>query len=173
VGRGVYVRAGLPEAFRDRLVPLADVVTPNPFELEYLTGTAPVSVDAADAAARVLLAGGRGGADRPALVVATGLRPAEAPGALAVLAATREAAWIVRHPRRAVRVWGTGDAFAALFLGAYLGRPDARAALEHAVAALDEVLSVAEAEDAEELPVVAAQESLARPRTRFAAARLR
>ena len=33
VGRGAYVRAGVPEAFRDRLVPLADIVTPNPFEL--------------------------------------------------------------------------------------------------------------------------------------------
>ena len=45
VGRGVYVRAGIPEAFRDRLVPLADIVTPNPFELELLTGVAPATLD--------------------------------------------------------------------------------------------------------------------------------
>lgn len=166
VGRGVYVREGIPEAFRDQLVPLADVVTPNPFELELLTGVAPTTLDAARAAARALV--GRG----PSLVVATGLRLAEAPGELAVLAATRDEAWLVRHPRRAVRVWGTGDAFAALFLGAYLSRRDARAALEHAVAALDGVLTVAEATDADELPLVLAQDALVHPRARFSAERL-
>jgi pyridoxine kinase len=166
VGRGVYVRAGIPEAFRDRLVPMADIVTPNPYELELLTGMAPTTLESAHAAARALL--GRG----PGLVVATGLRPAEAAGGLAVLAATRAAAWLVRHPRRAVRVWGAGDAFAALFLGAYLGPRDPRAALEHAVAALDEVLAVAEAQDADELPLVTAQDALVRPRARFPAVRL-
>jgi pyridoxine kinase len=163
VGRGAYVRAGIPETFRDRLVPLADIVTPNPFELELLSGIAPVDLPAARDAARVLL--GRG----PALVVATGLQLREAPGQLAVLAATRDEAWLVRHPRRVVRVWGTGDAFAALFLGAYLPRRDARAALEHAVAALDGVLAVAERTDADELPLVAAQDALVHPRTRFGA----
>jgi len=166
VGRGVYVREGIPEAFRDQLVPLADVVTPNPFELELLTSVAPTTLDAARAAARALI--GRG----PSLVVATGLRLAEAPGELGVLAATRDETWLVRHPRRAVRVWGTGDAFAALFLGAYLGRRDARDALEHAVAALDGVLAVAEATDADELPLVLAQDALVHPRTRFSAERL-
>ena len=159
----MYVRAGIPEAFRDRLVPLADIVTPNPFELELLTGVAPATLEAARAAARILI--GRG----PGLVIATGLQLAEAPGELGVLAATREQAWLVRHPRRVVRVWGTGDAFAALFLGAYLGRRDAKAALEHAVAALDEVLAVAEAADADELPVVLAQDAIVHPRARVSA----
>jgi pyridoxine kinase len=166
VGRGVYVRAGIPEAFRDRLVPMADIVTPNPYELELLTGMAPTTLESAHAAVRALL--GRG----PGLVVATGLRQAEAAGELAVLAATQGAAWLIRHPRRAVRVWGAGDAFAALFLGAYLGPRDPRAALEHAVAALDEVLAVAEAEDTDELPLVTAQDALIRPRARFPAVRL-
>jgi pyridoxine kinase len=166
VGRGVYVQAGIPEAFRDCLVPRADLVTPNPFELELLTGTPPTTLESARAAARALVDRG------PRLVVATGLRPAETPRELAVLAATRDQAWLIRHPGRPVRVWGTGDAFAALFLGAYLGRRDVRAALEHAVSALDEVLAVAEAEDADELPLVAAQETLARPRARFQAERL-
>ena len=167
VGRGVYVRAAIPEAIRDRLVPLADIATPNPFELELLTGASATTLEAAQAAARDLVLRG------PGLVVATGLRVAETPGELSVLAVTREASWLIRHPRRKVRVWGTGDAFAALFLGAYLGRRDPPAALEHAVAALDEVLAVAEAGDAEELPLVLAQDALARQRARFLAERLR
>jgi pyridoxine kinase len=162
VGRGAYVRDGIPEAFRDRLVPAADVVTPNPFELELLSGVKPASLPAARVAARSFLDRG------PALVVATGLELAEWPGQLAVLAASRTEAWLVRHPRRAVRVWGTGDAFAALFLGSYLGRSDVRVALEHAVATLDAVLAIAETTDADELPLVAAQALVACPPVRFA-----
>jgi pyridoxine kinase len=166
VGRGVYVRAGISEAFHDCLVPLADLVTPNPFELELLTGTPPTTIESAHAAARTLVHRG------PRLVVATGLRPPETPRELAVLAVTQDQAWVIRHPRRRVRVWGTGDAFAALFLGAYLGRRDVHVALEHAVAAMDDVLAVAETQDADELPLVAVQEALGRPRARLAAERL-
>src|SRR5258708_38262990 len=38
IGLGYYVRAGIPEFYRDRALALADVVTPNRFELEWLTG---------------------------------------------------------------------------------------------------------------------------------------
>jgi pyridoxine kinase len=172
VGRGVYVQDGIADAFRERLVRLADVVTPNPFELELLTGVAPSTREGARAAARALTGTAGQGGRGPALVVATGLRWPEAPGELAVIAATRTAAWLVRHPRRAVRVWGTGDAFAALFLGAYLGRRDPEVALEHAVSALDDVLRLAAAEDADELPLVALQDALVHPRTRYRAERL-
>jgi pyridoxine kinase len=173
VGRGIYVRAGIPEAFRDRLAPMADILTPNPFELELLSGRVPATLESAHAGARTLLGPtGHPGGSGPRLVVATGLRLAEAPGELTVLAVTGDATWAVRHPRRAVRVWGTGDAFAALFLGAYLGRRDPRAALEHAVASLDGILGVAEAENADELPLVRAQDSVVNPRSRFTAERL-
>jgi pyridoxine kinase len=172
VGRGVYVRPGVPEAFRDRLVPMADMITPNPFELGLLSGRPPATLEAACAAARALLApaGQRGGG--PHLVVATGLRLADAPGELLILAATPDETWVVRHPRRIVRVWGTGDAFAALFLGVYLGARDPRAALEHTVAALDGILAIAETTGADELPLPLAQDAIVKPRSRFTAERL-
>jgi pyridoxine kinase len=40
VGRGVFVRDGIPEFMRAKAVPAADVVTPNQFELDYLSGRA-------------------------------------------------------------------------------------------------------------------------------------
>ena len=40
VGRGIFVRSGIPELMRDRAIPSADIVTPNQFELEWLTGRA-------------------------------------------------------------------------------------------------------------------------------------
>src|SRR4051794_40727083 len=39
VGRGVFVRPGILELLRDVAVPVADVVTPNHFELDALSGT--------------------------------------------------------------------------------------------------------------------------------------
>jgi pyridoxine kinase len=172
VGRGVYVRSDIPEAFRDRLVPMADIVTPNPFELELLTARATTTLESARAAAGALLAPAGHAGDRTRLVVATGLRLADAPSDLTVLAVAADATWAIRHPRRTVRVWGTGDAFAALFLGVYLDRRDPRAALEHAVAALDGILAAAEAENADELPLALAQDAIVHPPSRFAAERL-
>ena len=37
-GKGVFVRAGIPELLAAQAVPRADVLTPNQFELEHLTG---------------------------------------------------------------------------------------------------------------------------------------
>src|SRR5205085_501078 len=37
-GRGVYVRAGVPEFMKGTAVPVADIITPNQFELDYLSG---------------------------------------------------------------------------------------------------------------------------------------
>ena len=38
VGRGMFVRPGIPEFMRDQVVPAADVITPNHFELDFLSG---------------------------------------------------------------------------------------------------------------------------------------
>ena len=38
VGRGIFVREGIPEFLRNRALPAADIITPNQFELELLTG---------------------------------------------------------------------------------------------------------------------------------------
>ena len=37
VGRGIFVREGIPEFMRDKAVPAADIITPNQFELDYLS----------------------------------------------------------------------------------------------------------------------------------------
>jgi pyridoxine kinase len=38
VGRGVFVREGIPEFMKGKAVPAADLITPNQFELDYLSG---------------------------------------------------------------------------------------------------------------------------------------
>ena len=45
VERGFFVRPGIPEFMRDKVIPAADIVTPNQFELDYLSGTEVRTVD--------------------------------------------------------------------------------------------------------------------------------
>ena len=62
IDTGPYVREGVAEFFRDAALTVADIVTPNRFELEFLTGRTVASLgDAAEAAAALR---GRGPGDR-------------------------------------------------------------------------------------------------------------
>jgi pyridoxine kinase len=164
---GVFVAAGIPKAIRDRLLPAADIVTPNRFELAHLSGRAVESLDDALAAAADLRARG------PRLVVATGLTLPDQPERLAVLADSASESWLVTTPRRPVDLGGTGDAFSALFLGNHLTTNDLRLALERAVAAIYALVERTHASGADELRLVAAQDALVAPDRYFAAVRLR
>jgi pyridoxine kinase len=163
---GVFVAAGIPEAIRDRLLPAADIVTPNRFELAHLSGRPVDGLDDALAAAAELRARG------PRLVVATGLTLPDQPEQVAVLADNASETWLLTTPRHPVALGGTGDAFSALFLGHYLATADLRLALERAVAAIYALVERTHAAGADELCLVAAQDELAAPDRQFPAVRL-
>jgi pyridoxine kinase len=166
-GPGVFVSAGIPELIRGRLVPAARIVTPNRFELEWLTGRPVASLDDARRAARALLALG------PALVVVTGL-PVD--DGLCVLAEGAEGAWQVTTPRLSAggagHIGGAGDAFCALFLGHFLRAGAASTALERSVSAMFSLVERTLASGADELCLVAAQDGFDPARPRFRAQRL-
>jgi pyridoxine kinase len=165
---GVFVSAGVPEAIGERLVPLADMIVPNRFELAHLTRRRIASLEDALAAAAELRAHG------PRLVVVTGLSLPDRPGELAVLADSADEAWLVATPELPLAIGGgTGDAFSALFLGHYLMTAELRAGLERAVAAMFALVERTSAAGAEELELVAAQDELIAPGPRFPAVRLR
>jgi pyridoxine kinase len=164
---GVFVAAGIPEAIRDRLLPAADIVVPNRFELAHLSGRPADSLDDVLAAAAELRARG------PRLVVATGLTLPEQPEQVAVLADGASETWLATTQRHPVALGGTGDAFSALFLGHYLATADLRLALERAVAAIYALIERTYASGADELCLVAAQDELSAPDRRFPAAQLR
>src|ERR1043165_9202002 len=122
VDTGSYVTAGLAEFFRDRALALADIVTPNRFELEYLIGRSVATLGEAGAAAAGLRALG------PKVVLVTSI---EVEGdRIAMLAAGPDGVWAVETPRLPVMLNGCGDVAAALFLGHLLrgeALPDALA----------------------------------------------
>jgi pyridoxine kinase len=76
VGRGFYVSPDIPDMFRREVVPLADIITPNQFELEALTGIETADPDGALEAIRALHKAG------PKVVLVTSYRRGQASGAL-------------------------------------------------------------------------------------------
>jgi pyridoxine kinase len=168
IDTGIYVKPGIDAFFRDRAVPLADLITPNHFELEHLTQRKVETLDEAVAAARSLLAG-------PRLALVTSfLRAGLQSEQIEMLAVTPDAAWRVTTPLIAFEVMpnGTGDTVAALFTAYWLESGDIASALGAAASAVWAVLEATRAMGERELQLVAAQERLVSPPRRFAAERL-
>jgi len=92
VDTGIYVKPGIDTFFRERALPLADLVTPNHFELEHLTGNKVLTMRDALAAARSLLKG-------PRLALITSLRRTDAPAdQVEMVAVGHDAAWRITTP---------------------------------------------------------------------------
>lgn len=151
-GGGLYIAAETADAIASALLPLADIVTPNLFELARLAGTPlPTSTAEALAAARVLA--------RPTVVVTSA--PALMRDAAATLLVEGETAMQAEHPRFPAAPHGTGDLFAALFLAQRLaGRPSGKA-LERAAAATFDMAARAVRAGLDELPLGAEHDILA------------
>lgn len=170
VGRGFFVRPGLPEFIKTHAVPAADLMTPNQFELEYLTDRSVGSLEDALAATADLRARG------PRLVLVTSLTRREAPADhIEMLVDGSDGAWLVSTPRLALDPApnGSGDAVAALFLAHYLKGFDPAEALEQAAAAIYAIFETTGRMGTRELQLIAAQDDFVNPPRRFQATRLR
>ena len=163
IDTGIYVKPGIDRFFRERAIPAADLVTPNHFELEHLTGRQVRTMEQALDAARSLLRG-------PRLALVTSLRRADAPQTqIEMLAVTHDEAWRVCTPLIGFEVApnGTGDAVAALFSAHWISGGDVPDALAKAASSIFAVLESTSALGERELQLVAAQDQLVSPRRRF------
>ncbi len=164
VGRGVFVRPGIPEFMRDHAVPAADIITPNQFELEFLAGASCATLAQARAALRAVHARG------PRVILVTSLIVDDTPAdAIDMLASDGSACWRVRTPRLALDVNGAGDAVAALFLVHWLRSRSASEALEGAASSIFGLLRRTAEAGSREILTVAAQDEFVTPTSRFRA----
>ena len=165
---GFYVRPGISEFMRDEVVPAADVITPNQFELGFLAGTEITTL------ADVVAAADRVRATGPATVLVTSVAVDETPeGALDMVLVAPEGAWSVRTPRLPLTVSGGGDLTTAVFLAHLLiGRPASEAFARTASAVFAVMEATAESGEPE-LRIVQAQDALVEPLVRFELTTLR
>jgi pyridoxine kinase len=163
VGRGVFVKPGIPDFIRDRAMPASDIATPNQFELELLTGHAVTHAAGARKAIGALQALG------PRIVMVTSLMLDDTPAdAIDMAAAMNGHVFRLRTPRLGVSVNGAGDAIAALFFVHLLETGSAAAALAKAGASVYGLLRRTERAGSREILTVAAQEEFVDPSARFA-----
>jgi pyridoxine kinase len=162
VGRGVFVRPGIPEFMRDQALAEADIVTPNHFELDYLSGlTTETLTDVKGAVAAVQRLG-------PRVVLVTSLHTRETPpDGIDLLAGEGGAFWRVRTPKLSLSVNGAGDAIAALFFVHYVRTGSAAAALGEASASIYGLLKRTADAGSREILIVAAQDEFVAPTQRF------
>lgn len=135
-GGKLYVAEDVATAIRDLLLPLASCITPNSFELGWLSGQSAASREEAIAAARAL----------PCPEVLATSIPGKVSDLL-TLAITAEAAAIHHAPLRDNVPHGTGDFLAGLYLGARLNGFAPANALQLSSALLDQAISRSSGEE--------------------------
>jgi len=156
-GRGFFVREGIPDYLRDQVVPHADILTPNQFELEFLAGQKiTTQAQLLGAIADLRRAG-------PSTVLVTSVLTDQTPAGSIQMACVSDAgAWIVTTPMLDMVVRGGGDATTAIFL-AHTLTDGPRVALSRTAASMYAVLEATHRLGAAEMRMVAEQESIAHP----------
>jgi len=165
---GCFVAPAIPVLLRDRVVPAADIITPNQFELGFLTETEPRDLASTLAAADAARAMG------PSTVLVTSVeRPDRPEGTIEMLAVTDDGAWLVQTPHIPMKANGSGDVTAALFTAHYRASGDAADALARTTSSVWDLLKATHDAGSRELLLVESQDAYAHPRLQFPVTQVR
>ena len=165
---GCFVAPAIPVLLRDKVVPVADIITPNQFELGFLTDTEPHTIEETLASADKARAMG------PSTILVTSVeRPDREEGTIEMMVVDDAGAWIVTTPHLPMKANGSGDVTAALFTSHYVRTGSAKEALERTASSVFGLLEQTLAAGGRELQLIEAQEHYANPRMEFAARRVR
>ncbi|PVE69733.1 pyridoxal kinase PdxY [Microbacterium testaceum] len=165
---GCFVAPAIPELLRERVVPVADIITPNQFELGFLTGTEPGSIESTLASADMVRARG------PRTVLVTSVeRPDREADTIEMMVVDDAGAWIVQTPLIPMKANGSGDVTAALFTAHYRRTNDAADALARTASSVFDLLSNTYDAGSRELRLIESQEAYAHPRLQFTVRQVR
>jgi len=165
---GCFVAPAIPVLLREKVVPVADIITPNQFELGFLTETDPDTLESTLASADLARAMG------PRTILVTSVeRPDREEGTIEMLAVDDNGAWIVQTPHLPMKANGSGDVTAALFTAHYVETSSAQIALERTASSVYDLLKATLDSGDRELQLVEAQEFYANPRMQFTARQVR
>jgi pyridoxine kinase len=159
---GCFVAPAIPVLLRDRVVPAADVITPNQFELGFLTGTEPDTLESTLASVELVRATG------PRTVLVTSVeRPEREDGTIEMLAVDDSGAWLVQTPYIPMKANGSGDVTAALFTAHYRRTGDLADALARTTSSVFDLLTRTHESGERELQLVESQDAYANPSMQF------
>jgi len=159
---GCFVAPAIPVLLRDRVVPAADIITPNQFEQGFLTGTEPDTLESTLASVELVRATG------PRTVLVTSVeRPDREDGTIEMLAVDDSGAWLVQTPHIPMKANGSGDVTAALFTAHYRRTGDLSEALARTTSSVFDLLTRTHESGERELQLVESQDAYAAPQMQF------
>jgi pyridoxine kinase len=167
------------EVYKQKVLPLADVITPNQFEAEKLTGVVVDSMDAAEKACRLLHDMGP-----PLVFITSYVVPNKSDTTMSIVASRRNAGtgqcdvWSIEFPRLAGDFTGTGDLCAALILAHSATSTSIPETLEHVINTMfavleNTLLSSGESVKSRELKLIQSKAVIETPPKRFRAQQVR
>jgi pyridoxine kinase len=173
VGRGFYVKPDIPDIFKKELIPLADIVTPNQFELEAITGLNTQNLDDALKAIKLLHEMG------PSIILVTSYKEKEGELSMIASASDKKEIYKITTPELPLGkgVAGTGDMTTAVFLSRYLETKDLKKTLELCTASVFGILDASfkaadKNEKLIELKIIDTQQELVTPSNSFKAEKI-
>lgn len=165
---GCFVAPAIPILLRERVVPIADIITPNQFELGFLTETEPDTIESTLASADLARAMG------PSTVLVTSVeRPDREADTIEMMVVTDAGAWIVQTPKLPIKANGSGDVTAALFTAHFVRTGDAADALARTASSVFDLLTKTLESGDRELQLVESQEFYAHPQMQFTSRQVR
>lgn len=165
---GCFVAPTIPPLIRERALPHADILTPNQFELGFMTGTDPDTIASTlDSVDRVRDLGPR------TVLVTSVLRPDREADTIEMLAVDDEGAWLLQTPHLPFKANGSGDVTSAIFTAHYRETGSAATALERTASSVFDLLQTTLESGERELRLVQAQDAFAHPRMQFRARQVR
>ena len=158
-GVGMFIPAKVAEFIRQECVPLADILTPNLYELAYL---AEQSVESLNSIKAIQAACNKLHQRGPRIILVTGIQ---------MLLSFDKNLYVLETPKFDLK-WppsGSGDATSALFVGYLLKLNDPKKALEKTAASIFELFKATFEAGTRELQFIGAQELMIHPKHEFLA----
>ncbi len=170
VGRGIFVKKNVADFLKNEAIQHASIITPNQFELNYLTDMQTSTLHEILKACETLRKKG------PRLVLVTSvLRPETPLNRIEMLLDSAEGTWSIQSNRLEFITPpnGAGDATAAIFLAKYLEKMDMESALEHSMSAIYAIFKATHATNTRELQIITSQDEIASPKLCLKSTRIR
>jgi len=169
---GCFVNPAIPPKYRSTVIPVADVLTPNQFELGFVTDRP--ELGQASPIEAVLEAADEVRGLGPSTILVTSVDRAGAPDdTIEMLAVTGDGAWLVQTPRLPMKANGSGDITAALFTAHLHETGSPATALARTASSVFAVLQATLDSGERELRLIAAQDAIAAPAEEFAVEQVR
>ena len=165
-GKGFFVDEATSDFIMRTAVPAADIVTPNQFEAEALSGEVIASIDDAKRACEAIHALG------PGIVLVTSFMPeAQDDSSISMFLSSKEGFHLLTTPMLGLdpTLRGAGDLCSALFLGHLLAGKSSGDALEFMGDTVFAILERTSADKSRELRLIQTQDRIATPCGRFEA----